>query len=422
MHIFEFDNKKEIPTMSSSEFPGHLMHRRRFVQLSAIAAGGIVAGYFNIPASAASTSDENKMANNKAAPIPRFAYVGSRTTKERNARGAGITVYRYAPETGACALVQTLNDLVNPSFLTFDTTQSHLYCVHGDQSEVSAFAIDSKSGELTKLNTVGTQGKNPVHLSVDPGNKFLTVANYATGSFALLPIQDDGSLGVLAHVESLSGEAGPHKVEQSSSHPHMIPFDPSGRFLVIPDKGLDRIFVYRVQNNNAKLEATQVSMVKAREGAGPRHIVFTPDARHAYVVNELDSSVTGYAYEADQGVLTAKEILSTLPSTFTGNSRAAAIVIAPSGKHLYVSNRGHDSVAIFAITEGGEFVVQGHAPSQGRKPRFMNLTPDGARLFVANEETDSIVAFDVDGNSGGLTANGQTIKTGSPVCMIFKTT
>lgn len=381
-----------------------------------------MAGYFNIPASAASTSDENKMANNKAAQSPRFAYVGSRTTKERNARGVGITVYRYAPETGVCALVQTLNDLVNPSFLTFNHTQSHLYCVHGDQSEVSSFAIDSKSGELTKLNTVNTQGKNPVHLSVDPTNRFLTVANYATGSFALLPIQNDGSLGGLSHVESLPGEAGPHKVEQGSSHPHMIPFDPSGRFVVIPDKGLDGIFVYRVQNNNAKLEATQVSMVKAREGAGPRHIVFTPDTRHAYVVNELDSSVTGYAYEADRGALTAKEILSTLPSTFTGNSRAAAIVMAPSGKYLYVSNRGHDSVATFAINGSGEFVAQGHTPSQGRKPRFMNLTPDGSRLFVANEETDNIVAFDVDRNSGGLTENGHVIKTGSPVCMIFKTT
>ncbi|MEA1028050.1 lactonase family protein [Pseudomonas sp. N-137] len=408
--------------MSSSEFPGHLLPRRRFVQLTAIAAGGIAAGYFNIPASAASTSDEYKMANNKTTQTPRFAYVGSRTTKERNARGVGITVYRYAPETGACTLVQTLNDLVNPSFLTFDHTQSHLYCVHGDQSEVSSFAIDSKSGELTKLNTVATQGKNPVHLSVDPTNKFLAVANYATGSFALFPIQEDGSLGGSSHVEPLPGEAGPHKVEQSSSHPHMIPFDPSGHFLMIPDKGLDGIFVYRVRNNNAKLDATQVSMIKAREGSGPRHIVFTPDARHAYVVNELDSSVTEYAYEAEQGSLTAKEILPTLPSKFTGNSRAAAIVMAPSGKYLYVSNRGHDSVATFEIDETGALLAKGHTLSQGRKPRFMNLTPDGSRLFVANEETDNIVTFDVDRNSGGLTENGHVIKTGSPVCMIFKTT
>ncbi|WP_248746188.1 lactonase family protein [Pseudomonas sp. MWU12-2037] len=408
--------------MSSSDFPGHLMPRRRFVQLSAIAAGGIMAGNFNIPASAASTSDEEKMVNTKAAQTPRFAYVGSRTTKERNARGAGITVYRYAQETGACTLVQTLDDLANPSFLTFDHSQTHLYCVHGDLSEVSAFSIDSKSGELTKLNTVGTQGKNPVHLSVDPTSKFLAVANYATGSFALFPILDDGSLEALSHVEPLPGEAGPHKVEQSSSHPHMIPFDPSGRFLVMPDKGLDRIFVYRVRNNNARLDATQVSVVKTREGSGPRHIVFTPDTRYAYVVNELDSSVTGYVYEADQGSLIAKEILPTLPATFTGNSRAAAIVMAPSGKYLYVSNRGHDSVATFALDESGAFSAKGHIPSQGSKPRFMNLTPDGARLFVANEESDNIIAFDVDRHSGGLTANGQVIKTGSPVCMIFKTT
>ena len=381
-----------------------------------------MAGYFNIPASAASMSDENTMANNKAAQTPRFAYVGSRTTRERDARGVGITVYRYAPETGACALVQTLDDLVNPSFLTFNPSQTHLYCVHGDQSEVSSFAIDSKSGELTELNTVSTQGRNPVHLSVDPTNKCLAVANYATGSFALFPVREDGSLGDLSHIESLPGEAGPHKVEQASSHPHMIPFDPSGRYVVIPDKGLDGIFVYRVQNTNGKPGATQVSMIKTREGAGPRHIVFSPDARHAYVVNELDSSVTGYAFAVDQGALTPKEIISTLPATFTGNSRAAAIVLAPSGKHLYVSNRGHDSVATFVISEGGELVAQGHTPSQGRKPRFMNLTPDGVRLYVANEETDTIVAFDVDKDTGRLTANGQVIKTGSPVCMIFKTT
>lgn len=409
--------------MSSSGFTGFSMPRRRFVQLSAVAVSAIVASSFNIPASAASKSDAKNMANDTTPQTPRFAYVGSRTTRERNARGVGITVYQYAAQTGACTLVQTLDDLVNPSFLTFNSSQSHLYCVHGDQNEVSAFAIDSKSGELTKLNTVKTQGKNPVHLSVDPTNKFLAVANYATGGFAIFPIQENGSLGDLAHLELLHGEAGPHKVEQSSSHPHMIPLDPSGRFLVIPDKGLDEIFVYRVQNNNnAKFGATQVSMVKAREGAGPRHVVFTPDGNHAYVVNELDSSVTGYAFEKEQGSLVAQEILSTLPSNFTDNSRAAAIVLAPTGKHLYVSNRGHDSVATFVIDDNGVFVAKGHTPSQGRKPRFMNCTPDGLRLFVANEETDNIVAFDVDKSSGALIATGQAIKTGSPVCMIFKTT
>ena len=406
--------------MSSSEYPRHSMLRRQFIQLSALAAGGVLAGGFTLPAHAAATRDESKMTDNKLPQTPRFAYVGSRTTKERNARGVGITVYGYAPETGACTLVQTLNELVNPSFLTFDPSQTHLYCVHGDLSEVSSFAIDAKTGELSKLNTVGTQGKNPVHLSVDPTGKFLAVANYATGGFAIFPIQDDGSLGELAHLESLPGEPGPHKVEQSSSHPHMIPFDPSGRFLVIPDKGLDGVFVYRVQQNNGKYGATQISMVKAREGSGPRHVVFTPAGKHAYVVNELDSSVTGYAYDPAQGSLTPKEIVSTLPSNFTANSRAAAIVMAPSGQYLYVSNRGHDSVTTFAIQAGGELTVTGHTSSQGRKPRFMSLTPDGARLFVANEESDTLVSFNVDLHSGALTPNGQVIKTGSPVCMIFK--
>lgn len=407
--------------MSSSELTRRSMLRRQFIQLSALAAGGVLAGGVTLPVKAASTSDESKMTNNKPSQTPRFAYVGSRTTKERNARGVGITVYRYAPETGACTLIQTLNDLVNPSFLAFDHSQTHLYCVHGDFSEVSSFAIDAKTGELTRLNTVGTQGKNPVHLSVDPTNTFLAVANYATGGFAIFPIQEDGSLGELAHLESLPGEPGPHKVEQISSHPHMIPFDPSGRFVVVPDKGLDSVFVYRVQQNNGRYGATHVSMTKAREGSGPRHVVFAPNGKSAYVVNELDSSVTGYAYDPEQGALTPQEIVCTLPSSFTGNSRAAAIVMAPSGKYLYVSNRGHDTVASFSIEQGGVLTAKGHTSSQGRKPRFMNLTPDGARLFVANEESDTIVSFDVEQNSGALTSSGQVIKTGSPVCMIFKT-
>ena len=346
--------------MSSSEFPRQSMPRRQFIQLSALAAGGVLAGGFTLPAHAASTSDGSRMTNNKPSQTPRFAYVGSRTTKERNARGVGITVYRYSPETGECTLIQTLNDLLNPSFLTFDHSQTHLYCVHGDLSDVSSFAIDAKTGELTKLNSVGTQGKNPVHLSVDPTGKFLAVANYATGGFAIFPIQDDGSLGELAHLEPLPGEPGPHKVEQSSSHPHMIPFDPSGRFLVIPDKGLDAVFVYRVQQNNAKYGATQVSMVKAREGAGPRHVVFTPTGKNAYVVNELDSSVTGYAYDSEQGSLKPLEIISTLPSNFTGNSRAAAIVMAPSGRYLYVSNRGQDSV--YDLRDRAQWCVCRHIP------------------------------------------------------------
>ncbi|NWC94396.1 lactonase family protein [Pseudomonas sp. IPO3778] len=362
------------------------------------------------------------MANTQSPQAPRFAYVGSRTSKERNARGVGITVYAYAPDTGACTLVQTLDSLVNPSFLALNPDQTRLYCVHGDQSEVSSFAIDPASGALQKLNTVSAPGKNPVHLSVDPTHQFLAVAYYEAGSFALFPILEGGSLGEVGHMEVLQGEPGPHKVEQRSSHPHMIPFAPSGRFVVIPDKGLDSIFVYRVQDNNGTLGATEISRVKARDGAGPRHVVFAPSGKHAYVVNELDSSVTGYAYDAQKGVLTPQEILSTVPSRFTGNNRAAAIVIAPSGKYLYISNRGHDSVATFALAPTGEFSATVHTPSQGRKPRFMNLTPDGSRLYVANEETDTIVAFDVDQNTGALTANGQMIKTGSPVCMIFKTT
>lgn len=396
--------------------------RRELLRGASLMVGGALASSVILPAVAAQSAAATSPGTPASAKaLPRFAYVGSRTTKERNARGVGITVYSMNPFTGACSLIQTVGDLVNPSFLTLDPQQRNLYCVHGDLSEVSAFSIDPSKGTLTKLNSQSTGGKNPVHLSVDPTGRYLVVANYATGSLAALPIEKDGRLGKLSVLEELPGTPGPHKVEQASSHPHMIPFSPGAEFLLAPDKGLDAIFVYRPETADSQIQLKPVAKVAAREGSGPRHIVFSPGARYAYVVNELDSTVATYQFDAKAGQLAPVQVVSALPETFTGNSRSAAIVMAPDGRFVWVSNRGHDSVTTFAVDEATGFLRPvDSVPSGGKKPRFMTLDPQGRFLYVANEDSDNLLAFAVDRATGKAVPTEEVISTGSPVCMVFK--
>lgn len=352
--------------------------------------------------------------------VETFAYVGSRTTKERNARGDGINVYSIDAITGKWRHVQLVKDLVNPSFLALDQKAHHLYAVHGDRSEVSAFSIDPASGKLTFINQQATGGKNPVHLLVDPTNKFLTVANYATGSLATLPINEDGSLGPLADLAQLPGEPGPHKTQQGSSHPHQVVLDPAGRFIVVPDKGLDRIFSFQLDRTSGKLSPAPSASVAGREGSGTRHIAFDRRRPFAYVMNELDSTVTTYSYNAASGELRPVQIIPTIPADFTGNNTGAEIAIAPSGRFVYGSNRGHDSIVTFSVNpKNGWLKAVSWQPSRGTGPRFFAVDPAQRFLYVANENSDSIVPFRIDAVSGSLVPTAQTISTGSPVCIVF---
>jgi len=347
-----------------------------------------------------------------------FAYVGSRTTRERNARGDGISVYRCNPATGELALVEVVGDLVNPSFLALDASGEHLYTVHGDLSDVSAFKVDRRTGKLQFINRQDTGGKNPVHLAIDPTGKHLVVSNHIGSSLAVLPIRADGGLGERSQLVPLTGPLGPHRVEQKLPKPHFNPFDPSGKFVVVPDKGLDRTFSFRFENG--KLTPAAVPFTVAREGAGPRHLAFHPKLPFAYVVNELDSSVTTYAWTPASGALTPLQVLPTLPSSFTGNSRAAEIEVDPSGHMVYASNRGYDSIAAFRVDQkSGLLSLVDVAPTGGKTPRFFTLTRDGRFLFALNEESDTIVTLAVDGASGRLTPTGFKVACGSPVCMVF---
>ncbi|MCS4063759.1 lactonase family protein [Pseudomonas putida] len=347
-----------------------------------------------------------------------FAYVGSRTTEERNARGIGISVYRLDQERGVLELIQQVEDLVNPSFLAVNRAGDRLYTVHGDRSDVSAFRIDNASGYLELLNTQCCEGKNPVHLALSADERHLVVSNHITGTLAVMEVDDQGAVGSVVQLVALDGPPGPHRTEQPFPKPHFNLFDPTGQFVLVPDKGLDRIFSFRFEQG--RLTPAQQPFVITRENAGPRHIALNPNLPCAYAVNELDSSVTTYDYDAQTGGLQAGQILSLLPEYFTGNSRASEVEIDRTGRFLYASNRGYDSIVMFAIDQvTGWLKLIDWVPSGGATPRFFSLTPNGRFLFALNEDSDTLQAFEVCQESGRLSATGHVTHTGSPVCMVF---
>ncbi|MGU7774799.1 lactonase family protein [Burkholderia sp. MR1-5-21] len=347
-----------------------------------------------------------------------FAYVGSRTTRERNARGEGISVYQVDTGTGSLELVQVLKDLVNPSFLALAGNGERLYAVHGDLSDISAFKVDRASGRLAFLNRQSTRGQNPVHLAIDPSGRYVVVSNHIGASLAVLPIAADGSLQEVTQLVTLEGPIGPHRIEQKQAKPHFNPFDPSGEFVVVPDKGLDRVFTFRF--NDGRLTAADPAFVVTRETAGPRHLAFHPGGAYAYVVNELDSTVTTYRYVRAGGALTPVQIVSSLPDTYTGTSRASEIEVDRAGRFVYASNRGDDSIAVFRIDAAtGRLSFVAAEPTGGRTPRFMTSTPDGRFMYALNEDSDSIVAFSIDAATGRLKPTGFSTASGSPVCMVF---
>jgi 6-phosphogluconolactonase len=338
------------------------------------------------------------------------AYVGSRTTRERNARGEGLSVYLAEPAT-SWRRIQLLDGLVNPSFLAFDRDQEYLYVVHGDLSEVSSFRVEA-TGELTLLGQESTQGRNPVHLSVDPSNRYVVIANHVTSTLAVLPRRADGSLGPVCDLVELQGEIGPHRVEQPFAKPHQVQFDPSGGLIAVPDKGLDRTFLFAL--DEAGRLHQQGTPAISREGFGPRHMVFHPNGRFAYIIDELSSTVTACAFDVSAAKLTPFQIVSNLPENFVGNSRAAGIALSDDGFVLVASNRGHDSVACFDVDpQSGHLTSTGWLSSQGKTPRFLTFTPWNT-LLVANEDSDTIF------EKKGKRENYLVAETGSPVCVLFK--
>lgn len=347
-----------------------------------------------------------------------FAYVGCFTSQERNARGKGISVYRIDQSSGAWTLVQVLETISNPQFISFDREQKFLYSAHGDGTEIGAYAIDGQTGKLTFLNQQPTGGRNAPALLPDPTNRYMVLANGP--GLAVFPRNKDGSLAPSSDTVVPAGEPGPYRKGQNGPHPHHVLFDPGGRFIAAPDKGVDRIHIYRLDLSNGKLVANDPPAVRSRSGAGPRHVAVHPTRPLTYVVNELDSTVTAYHWNSERGELKPFQVIPTTPATYTGDNTGSEIAVDPAGNFLYASNRGHNSIVIFAIDQAeGMLNAVGWESTQGKTPRFFTLDASGNLLYAANLNSDSIVVFRVDRQTGKLTPTGQIVETGSPSCIVL---
>lgn len=350
-----------------------------------------------------------------------FVYVGGYTEAPAGA-AEGISVYRFDAETGALALVQTVRGVVNPSFLTLSPDQRHLYAVvERAEGGVAAFARDPETGFLAALNQQSSHGSDPCYISLDRSGRYALVANYSSGVVAALPIAADGRLepasSVIQH-EGSSVVAG----RQEGPHAHSIKPTPDGRFVIAADLGADHLMIYRLNLETGALEANDQgpAAIATAPGAGPRHFAFAPDGRTVYVINELSSTLTSYAYDGGTGALRELQTISTLPADYDGTSTCAEVVVSPDGRFVYGSNRGHDSIAIMAVgAEQGALTSIGHVSTQGRKPRGFNLDPSGAWLLAANQGSNTILAFRRDQETGQLTPAGDAIPSPTPVVIAF---
>ena len=364
----------------------------------------------------------------------KLVYVGTYTLPIRfgtgqvlEGKGKGIHIYRFDPVSGTLTEAGIAEGVDNPSYIAFDAARRFLYCVNELKEfagqpggAVSAFRIDPESGGLTFLNIKATHGTDPCHLMVDRTGKHVLVANFASGSVCVLPINPDGSLGDASDFIQHEGSSV-HPRRQTGPHAHAIEIDAANRFVFVPELGLDKIMIYELDGERGKLSPNRHQPFVAIEpGAGPRQLVMHPNGRFSYLINELNSTITGYRYDPASGRLDPITTVPTLPSDCSSVSTCAEVQVAPSGKFLYGSNRGHDSIVIYAIDPAsGELRLVGHEETRGRIPRNFAIDPTGRFLAAANQDTDNLVLFQVDPGSGNLTHAGQETDVGTPVCVRF---
>ena len=358
-----------------------------------------------------------------------FLYVGTFTGDPPHDYGKakGIYVYDVDFAAGRLSHRQTVPNVPNPSFLTFAPGGAHLYAVNANAEidgkpggALSAFAVDSSEGTLTFQNREPVQSAGPCHVSVDRTGRWALTTSYHGGSAAVLPIEADGRLGHPTDLIYYSG-TGPHPVAQQAPHAHSVNLDPANRYALICNQGLDKVFSYRFDAERGKLIANPAGAVtETAPATGPRHLTFHPNGRFVYVIGEQGGSVTVFDYQAATGTLRTVQTISTLPAGYTGPNACADIHVHPSGRFVYGSNRGHDSLAIFAVDEAtGRLSAVGHQSTLGETPRNFTLDPTGAHLLVANQGSGTIILFDVDQTTGGLTPRGTVAEVPTPSCLLL---
>ena len=349
-----------------------------------------------------------------------LVYVGTYSSGDED----GIHVYRLDMATGALAYQSSIGGIDNPSFLDIAPNRRFLYAI-GEVSAVgdrpggalAAFAIDQQSGALNHINTESTVGTGPCHISLDRAGQYALAANYGGGSVAILPIREDGSLGAATDfVQHEGSSVNPRR--QEGPHAHSIMVAPNNKHAFAPDLGIDKVLIYAIDHDKGTLSAQTPAEIAP--GSGPRHLAFHPNGQRAYVINELSNTITVFDYAAAAGTLTTTQTISTLPDGYTEVSHTADIHVHPNGRFLYGSNRGHDSIAVYAIDQdNGQLALVEIAPTGGSNPRNFGLDPTGTYLIAGNYSTNDIFTFRVDQDTGKLTPTGHKAEVASPVCHKF---
>ena len=401
----------------------HKPTRREFVK--ALSAWGAVA-----PLGAARQSPDT--ANAKRI----LAYVGTYSSRDASNHGHGIHILEMNPSSGTLAPSQIVKSDTNPSWLAFNRTRTHLYSVNEvtdpktGSGSVTGYAVERETGRLSLLNNVSSEGARPAHLSIHPAGKHVLVANYDDGSVAVLPLQADGRLAAASDIERHQGIVGPAQASgappgsfaisgHDRPHAHMIEADPSGRFVLAADLGLDEIRVWRFDAVNGRLTANEPPSVALPPGDGPRHFAFHPNGRWLYSLQEEASTIATFDFDQTTGAMREKQTLSTLPRGFTGTNFTSEVVLSRDGRFVYVANRLHDSIAWFSIGADGTLTWVGEEWTRGDYPRSFTIDPSGVFLYSCNQRSDAITCFRVDGRSGALTFTGQYTPVGSPAHIVF---
>jgi 6-phosphogluconolactonase len=357
-----------------------------------------------------------------------LVYVGTYT----GAKSKGIYLYRLQAQNADVSqniLLVPMGlaaETPNPSFLALDEKRRLVFAANEldtfqgkPTGAVSAFTTDPKTGRLTLINQQPSMGGGPCHVVLDHTGKYLFVANYTDGSVAVLPVAADGRLGAATASVQHHGK-GVHPTRQTGPHAHCVTLDPTNRIAFVCDLGLDKVVAYRFDAEHGTLTADDAATITTKPGAGPRHLVFRPDGKFAYVINELNSTVTAYAYNADTGKLTELQTESTLPAYFDGKNTAAEIAVHSSGKWLYVSNRGGESVVLFDVDDAsGKLTYTEEQNTGGKTPRHFSLQPNAKHLAIANQESNNLLVCRVDDTNGRLKPSGVFSEATSPTCVVF---
>ena len=351
-----------------------------------------------------------------------LVYVGT----SGGTKSKGIYSGRMDAKTGALSPFSLAAETPNPSFVTIHPNNRFLYAVNAisnfggkNSGSISAFAIDRTTGKLTPLNQQSSGGAGPCHLVVDHTGKHVLAVNYSGGSVCVLPIKEDGSLGeATTFIQHQGSSVNPKR--QDGPHAHGIYLDAGNRFAFVPDLGLDKVMIYKFDAAKGLLTANDPAFATVNPGSGPRHLAFHPSERFAYVISELSSTLTSFACDTKRGVLKELQTVSTLPEDFQGENSTAEVEVHPSGKFVYGSNRGHDSIAVFAIDQKtGKLTYVERTPTQGKIPRNFAIEPMGKFLVAANQASDNMVVFRVDAKTGRLTPTGSAVETPAPICVKF---